>query len=445
MIFSTTENDFLENIKESPYPLGYEGALMHVYENECNYNAIMKAVGLSEMSYYQETGRELFLNEAGAFSGFIDKVKAFFRKVIEKIKSIFKKFIAAIDQYRLDNKQFVKKYSAQILRKDLSNFEFEGYKFSMLDKEADKFAGKAQEIQKLIEGMEDAHDKIAQGYTGHDVKNNPQFTFKTKYKDLTTGERAILKHIYHATDDTFSSEDKYNSFIQNLTQKNNKPVHDSPYSQYYAASDNKVSDLPINIDGIIFSESMTSDEKTKAHEQIRGKLIGDSKALDSDEYRDRLKELFYGDGKSSDKETLDDKDINMRDQLNYIDDSKTTIRKVEKNQKDITKHIENALKKLDKLPKELSDTFKTDGYNGVAKAEQQNLINLINNILDGARSASNDITIGFGTLVQAYKDRVTQAKAMCVKVLSHKESAMYESVYNNDYDSNDIFNNINII
>ena len=69
----------------SPYKLGIEGGLMHVYENECNFNALMRAVGISELKYYNDTGRDLFVHEAGAFAGFIEKAKAFFKKVIERL------------------------------------------------------------------------------------------------------------------------------------------------------------------------------------------------------------------------------------------------------------------------------------------------------------------------------------------------------------------------
>ena len=76
-------------VQESPYTLGLEGGLMHVYENECNYNAIMKAAGLSELKYYKENGGDLFVQEAGAAGSLIDRFIAFFKKVIEKIKQIF--------------------------------------------------------------------------------------------------------------------------------------------------------------------------------------------------------------------------------------------------------------------------------------------------------------------------------------------------------------------
>lgn len=134
MIFNTSASIYsLDNINESPYPLGAEGALMHIYENECNYNAIMKSVGISELRYYQDTGSDLFVNEAGAFDSFIDKIKVFFKKVIEKIKSIFKKFSALIGQFFMKDKDFIKKFRVDIKSRDLTGFEFKGYKFEGLN------------------------------------------------------------------------------------------------------------------------------------------------------------------------------------------------------------------------------------------------------------------------------------------------------------------------
>lgn len=132
MIFNTDNNYYDGPVAPSPYPVGLEGALMHVYENECNYNALMKAVGISELKYYQETGKSLFVHEAGALSGFIEKAKAFFKKVIEKIKQIFHKFAAVMNQYMMSDREFIKKYSKELYRKNLADFEFNGYKFEKL-------------------------------------------------------------------------------------------------------------------------------------------------------------------------------------------------------------------------------------------------------------------------------------------------------------------------
>ena len=130
MIFDTNMSSgstiSLESVQESPYELGMGGALMHVYENQLNWNAIMKSVGISEMKYYQNTGRDLFVNEAGAVAGFIEKVKAFFKKVIEKIKQIFKAFMAKINSFIMSDKEFLNKYRADIRRKNVEDLEFKG-------------------------------------------------------------------------------------------------------------------------------------------------------------------------------------------------------------------------------------------------------------------------------------------------------------------------------
>ena len=113
-------------VQESPYALGLEGGLMHVYENECNYNAIMKAAGISELKYYKETGGDLFVQEAGAAGGLIDRFIGFFKKVIEKIKQIFKKFFMVISSYISKDKDFVKKYHKEVF-KNFKPFDFNGY------------------------------------------------------------------------------------------------------------------------------------------------------------------------------------------------------------------------------------------------------------------------------------------------------------------------------
>lgn len=142
MIFNqnTTPAGDLRNIQESQYELGLEGALMHVYENECNYNAIIKSVGLSELRYYQETGKDLFVHEAGAFKGYVEKAKKFFQSVIEKIKAIFKKFAATMAKYTMSDKDFVKKYKDQALRNiaNAKDFEVPAYTFDNLDSYTDE-------------------------------------------------------------------------------------------------------------------------------------------------------------------------------------------------------------------------------------------------------------------------------------------------------------------
>lgn len=119
----------LDDVQESKYPLGLEGALMHVYENECNYNKMMKAVGMKELQYYSECGGDYFVQEAGALGGFIEAAKNFLKKVLEKIKAMVKKFFAFINSKVASDKTFVKKYQKDLYRVNLTDFEFKGYRF----------------------------------------------------------------------------------------------------------------------------------------------------------------------------------------------------------------------------------------------------------------------------------------------------------------------------
>lgn len=354
MIFDAnyTSTSGLSAIKESPYELGLAGAMMHVYENECNYNAIMKAVGLSELKYYQETGKDLFVHEAGAFDGFIAKVKAFFKAVIEKIKSIFKKFVAIFDQYTLNDKQFVKKYGDQLIRKDLKDFEFSGYKF-----------GDFAKVQRSVEA--------AGG----------------KLKDYL---------------DTYNMSHNKDSNYDNNTY-DNKRYKDS-------------------------------DEVNEKKETERVKILGVSGKMDETEFKDKLTELLYGD---DNKETFKLINISIRDQLSIIESTKDDIKNVEKTQKEIEKGINDLLKTLDKVPSEISKKYSYNSDKNLTDQQNKRINNAIQNISDFydiGKSLSNDITVAFGMIVQAYKDRNRQAKAICVKALSYKhEAAMVsESSYSDD-------------
>lgn len=134
MIFDTVNSSAVnwDAVKESAYPVGLEGGLMHVYENECNFNAIMKSAGISELKYYKECGGDLFVQESAATSGLLDKFISFFKKVKEKILQIVKKFVMAISSFVSSDKTFVKKWKPEVF-KNFKEFNFTGYKFDNLE------------------------------------------------------------------------------------------------------------------------------------------------------------------------------------------------------------------------------------------------------------------------------------------------------------------------
>lgn len=202
MIFNESVNNAsisYEGIKESAYDLGIGGALMHVYENECNYNALMKAAALSEMKYYNETGKDLFVQEAGALGSFWEKVKAFFKKVIEKIKAIFKKFVSVFDQFTMDNKKFVKKYYNDLTRKNLADFEFNGYAFPGLDK---NYMDAGKDYKGTISGITDSS---SQDEMDNKMEQNrgaligegglTESEFRTELHDWLYGDKDTIENI----------------------------------------------------------------------------------------------------------------------------------------------------------------------------------------------------------------------------------------------------------
>lgn len=323
MIFNemNTTTTSYEAVQESPYDLGIGGALMHVYENECNFNALMKAAALSEMKYYNENGGDLFVQEAGAFAGFVEKAKAFFKKVIEKIKAIAKKFMATINQFAMKDKEFVKKYQTDLVRRDLSGMEFNGYAF-------------------------------------------PAWTGNTS----TAGADTDIK-----TDGSDSQDD-----LNDIIEKN------------------------------------------------RGKIVGGG-AMTESEYRDELKEKLYGD--------KEDIKVNIRAELDKISKTEALVKAADKEEKDITKAIEDIIKKLETAAKNIDKSITKDGADASDSSirNRDDAIKGINNRITVFKALSNDLTVYFGAVTKALADRNRQAKAICVKALSYNkaknESATLEGGY----------------
>lgn len=336
MIFNEMNNNTAvsyDAVQESPYELGIGGALMHVYENECNYNALIKAATLSEMKYYNENGGDLFVQEAGAFAGFLTKAKEFFKKVIEKIKSIAKKFVAKINQFSMKDKDFVKKYQNDLVRRDLAGMEFNGYKF-------------------------------------------PAWTGNTSTANAVSAVKAD------------GSDDQ--EALNDIMDKN------------------------------------------------RGNIVGGG-AMTESEYRDELKEKLYGE--------KDDIQVKIREQLNIISETAGLIKAAEKEEKEIVKGIEDIIKKLEavakNIDKSITKDIKADSTNDASIHNRDAGIKGINNKISVYKALSNDLTVYFGAVTKALADKNRQAKAICVKALSYKkaknESAVAEGVYG------DIFAGVEII
>ena len=107
-----------------------------VAESEANYNAIMKAIGVGELNYFEENGCEIVYESSGS-NNFFEKIKQFFVKLWDKIKEIFHKFFVWLDSLVKSDAKFVAKYQKEAEERwsklTDDNFTFKGYKFSIPD------------------------------------------------------------------------------------------------------------------------------------------------------------------------------------------------------------------------------------------------------------------------------------------------------------------------
>lgn len=126
----TTTTDYVA--EDFAFEPGIEGALAIVAESEENYNRIMKAVGISELNYFEATGAEM-VYEAGKLNAFFGKVKEFFEKLIKKVKGMYERFVQWLDQYIKNGEDFVKKYGNTLKNKKLDGFEYQGFRFTNLE------------------------------------------------------------------------------------------------------------------------------------------------------------------------------------------------------------------------------------------------------------------------------------------------------------------------
>jgi len=108
-------------------------AIELVAESEANYNTIMKAIGIGELSFFEENGYEIVYEGAGA-TNFFEKVKQFFVKLWDKIKEIFHKFFAWLSSMSKNDSKFIAKYQKEAEDKWSKlddDFTFNGFKFSI--------------------------------------------------------------------------------------------------------------------------------------------------------------------------------------------------------------------------------------------------------------------------------------------------------------------------
>ena len=158
---------------------------MIMYESQYNYNRMIKAIGLHELSE-SSYARNLVL-EAFDIKSFFTNVKNIIVNMFKRITSIFKKSISRLEIQAKADKEFVKENKTQIIEGGKKNTdEFMGYPFpgviafdnkvfedndlfSINTKVAHVLNGRGDEVE--LEPMEVERAKIIKGITGFDTDN----------------------------------------------------------------------------------------------------------------------------------------------------------------------------------------------------------------------------------------------------------------------------------
>lgn len=167
------------SIYDGKYNHTMESACRIAAENEYNYTAIMRAVGINELAAF-ENGEDFYINEGG---GFFSSIVNFLRNVWEKIKGIFRKFIAAFDSMTKSDADFIKKYKPYITKSGvLKDFKYQGFKFSVPEtvKEIGNIT-KAYEVVQMAAG------------TGGGIKFEDTTTYENLVKNSGNVDSAALE------------------------------------------------------------------------------------------------------------------------------------------------------------------------------------------------------------------------------------------------------------
>ena len=78
-------------INTNLYNESTDNVFSYINQINNNYNAIIEAARISELRYYNDTGKELFINETNILVSLIHRIVEFFKSIFNKIASLFSK------------------------------------------------------------------------------------------------------------------------------------------------------------------------------------------------------------------------------------------------------------------------------------------------------------------------------------------------------------------
>lgn len=148
MVYGSVYGSLSESALTGVEPFGFDESMsfmemgaITLEESTNDWNSMMRAIALTELSYVVETGQEL-IYEAVDFGAIKDKVVKWFKDLWAKIQGIARTAMAKFASLGKNDEAFLSKYTqyfSEGYKKIPDGFSFKGYKFndSIIDKGAD--------------------------------------------------------------------------------------------------------------------------------------------------------------------------------------------------------------------------------------------------------------------------------------------------------------------
>ena len=151
MVYGSVYGSLNESALTGVEPFGFDESMsfmemgaVTLEESTNDWNNMMRAIALTELSYVVETGQEL-IYEAVDFGAIKDKVVKWFKDLWAKIQGIARTAMAKFASFGKNDEAFINKYTQYFKEgydKIPSGFSFKGYKFN------DDIISKASEVVK---------------------------------------------------------------------------------------------------------------------------------------------------------------------------------------------------------------------------------------------------------------------------------------------------------
>lgn len=186
-----------------------------------------------------------------------------------------------------------------------------------------------------------------------------------------------------------------------------------------------------------------SYDAEETHSKIRAKILDQSGTLDADEFRKQVKIKYYGEEDKKSIEITSSGDLEKhKKMITSLDDN---IKPVKTAKETLEKSIKEAIESWEQTIKSLESQGKTDNSEltefekgGKTYKAGKYTISGMKKIIEQYKNMTDDFTIIYGIICNAFKDRNRQARAICVKCLGLKQESAY-------YGSGSLLGNVTIL